>query len=164
MDGVSDFLPRKRDHQDVYDQMIEPILKRINSNCKRVSMPHIILVQVNSDSGVVVGEVPRWSDPRIQGMAQTVTGQAGGSMTVTVNVNTKIADLENFYDGELTEDMQAVINICEEHDIPMVACFQYGNNKVCSSCYVPAHANQHMAMSASLAVSTLKQHGLGKAG
>jgi len=42
-------------------------------------------------------------------------------------------NLEEIHDKEISPLMEKIIEICKEHKIPMVACFNYGPNEHCST-------------------------------
>lgn len=44
-----------------------------------------------------------------------------------------IKDNEAIYDEQIAPLMTKIIAICKEHEIPMLACFQYAPNDLCTS-------------------------------
>lgn len=60
----------------------------------------------------------------------------------------EIADNEAIYDAQIAPLMSQILDICVAHDIPMVACFEYAADSLCSSFVLPPGAAEKLVQAA----------------
>jgi hypothetical protein len=66
------------------------------------------------------------------------------------SLETRTWDLEKVYDEKISPLMTEILRVCKEHDLPMVACFQYATESFCTSCILPAGSDNRLLLGAQM--------------
>lgn len=71
-------------------------------------------------------------------MAASVTTRRGGSRTARLEntIMSTLPDNESVYDEQISPLMDQIIAICKQHNMPMLATFEYAADMACTT-YIP---------------------------
>jgi hypothetical protein len=113
--------------RETYSTTIEPIVDRILAICEESDMPCVIVFQLNEDRPSASADlaVVCVTAATMSSRFTAAFNALGVVALVEPGPEFRTLDREAVYDNQVFPLMGEIIDLCKEHDIPLLASFQY---------------------------------------